>query len=363
MFGLLHNLCKYVQKKRERKITIVLMGLDNAGKTTVLNMLRGNLHADATPTYGFSSQTIMQSGHKLDIYDLGGGKNIRRIWKTYLAEVHGAIYIVDAADPARFPESQAALSQVLSEPQLQGKPILVLANKQDLPTAAQAHEVATALSLHTARSNQFNILACSAKTADERPPDIRIRDGIRWLVSVIDSMFPALNPRVQQEAAEAKQQEEQRKRDREERARQAKEERLRQQKQAEAAEAAAISGNMNKSVLIKACTSNEATVLQPGMVPPLPCDVISVQQATIQLNITPRTLQHDPELGVAAPGMICSTTPEPGQQPGQALDSLSKHDSESSQQPVARKTSKSFLSFPSSSNRIQPLTPPPPTAN
>ena len=108
MFGLLHNLYKYIKKKNERKLTLVLIGLDGAGKTTAINTIRGELDKEVTPTFGFQAQMTDEGKYKvsltsfmsyylltrlilsqLEVFDLGGSKNIRRIWKTYLPEVHG----------------------------------------------------------------------------------------------------------------------------------------------------------------------------------------------------------------------------------------------------------------------------------
>ncbi len=72
----------------------------------------------------------LHAGQKVEIFDLGGSKNIRRIWKTYLSEVHGVIYVVDASDQTRFEESSKALEEALGQAHLHDKPILVFANKQ-----------------------------------------------------------------------------------------------------------------------------------------------------------------------------------------------------------------------------------------
>jgi ADP-ribosylation factor-like protein 13B len=96
MFGLLHNLYTWVRKKQEKRITLVLLGIDNAGKTTLLHTVRGELDKEVTPTFGFSSSTLDTDGrlskYKVNVFDLGGGKNIRRIWKTYFSEVHGGAH-------------------------------------------------------------------------------------------------------------------------------------------------------------------------------------------------------------------------------------------------------------------------------
>lgn len=176
----------------------------------------------------------------MQVFDLGGGKNIRRVWKAYLAEVHGVVFVVDAADPSRFAECKEVLHSTLEQQHLLDKPILVFANKQDLPTAAAAAEVASALGLSELKRNRFNILPCTAKTPTGQAPDARLREGLKWLVGAVDSVFGSLNPRVQAEAEVVRQEEAKKKRERDERARVQREERLRRQKEeAEAAEQAA----------------------------------------------------------------------------------------------------------------------------
>lgn len=83
----------------------------------------------------------------MTLYDLGGGRNIRAIWPEYLPEVHGVIYVVDAADPGRFAEAREVLHQTAAQPALDGKPLLVLANKQDQPAACGHEALALALDL------------------------------------------------------------------------------------------------------------------------------------------------------------------------------------------------------------------------
>lgn len=230
MFGLLYNLYKYLREKSERKITLVLLGLDNAGKTTILNSLKGEFGVETSPTYGFDSSWFVEGKYKVHMFDLGGGKNIRRIWKVYLAEVHGVMYVVDAADEARFEEAKAVLQQTLSETHLADKPIVIFANKQDLPTAATASTVAQALGLDSCHRNTFNIIACTAKTAEGSEPDSRVREGMKWVISTIDNVFTNLDLRVQREADAARQEELRKKKEREDAARKAREERLRLEK-------------------------------------------------------------------------------------------------------------------------------------
>lgn len=235
-FSLLVNLYKYLKSKSERKITLAILGLDNAGKTSILKQLKGEDPSTVSPTFGFEKQMLEEGKYTVEVFDLGGGKNLRRIWKTYLSEVHGIIYVLDASDPTRFPESRKALEDSLAQAHLQGKAVLFLANKQDLPSAASAPEAAEALGLASASSSLccFNILGCSALK-----PDPRLREGIKWLVGQVHQTFPALDARVQREADVVRQEEARKKKEREEQARQMREERLRKQ-QEEAAAALAL---------------------------------------------------------------------------------------------------------------------------
>lgn len=233
MFGLLHNLYVYLKKKSERKITLVLLGIDNAGKSTLSHTLQGELDKETSPTFGFNSATVVQGKYKIELFDLGGGKNIRSVWKKYLAEVHGVVFIVDAADPQRFEEAKQALTDTLTSDYLKDKPLLIMANKQDLATAVSAPEVAKSLGLADIVHNRYNILPCTAKTPAGQPVDTRVGEGMKWLISSIDSIYNKLNPRVQQEAETVRAEEAARKKEREERMRKAREERLRKQKEEE----------------------------------------------------------------------------------------------------------------------------------
>nr|A8INQ0.1 RecName: Full=ADP-ribosylation factor-like protein 13B; Short=CrArl13B [Chlamydomonas reinhardtii] len=232
MFGLLVNFYRFCRKKTERKITIALLGLDNAGKTTLLNSIQGEVDRDTTPTFGFNSTTLNEGKYKIEVFDLGGGKNIRGVWKKYLAEVHAIVYVVDAADPGRFEESKMTMAEVLENQFMRDKPICIFANKQDLPTAAPAAEVVKGLGLATCR-NSHNVFPCTAKMPAGQDVDHRLRDGLKWLVGTVDREFGRLDPRVQTEAEEVRQEEARKKKEREERLRKQREERLRQQKEEE----------------------------------------------------------------------------------------------------------------------------------
>lgn len=109
-----------------RDFVILVIGLDNSGKTTLSLAIGGDPDPFVVPTVGFSApvkRTV--HGARLTLYDLGGGATIRGVWPTYFADVHGVIYVVDAADSARMTESAAELKSALLHPMVVGKPLLM----------------------------------------------------------------------------------------------------------------------------------------------------------------------------------------------------------------------------------------------
>jgi len=108
------------------ELVILVIGLDNSGKTTLSLAIGGDPDPFVVPTVGFSAPVKRAvHGARLTLYDLGGGATIRGVWPTYFADVHGVIYVVDAADPARLAESAAELKTALLHPMVVGKPLLM----------------------------------------------------------------------------------------------------------------------------------------------------------------------------------------------------------------------------------------------
>ncbi|CAN6454320.1 unnamed protein product [Victoria cruziana] len=114
------------------------------------------------PTVGLNIGRIEVENTKLVFWDLGGQSGLRTIWEKYYEEAHAIIYVIDAACQQRFEDSKSALEKVLRHEDLQGAPLLILANKQDLDAAVSTDELARYLDLKELDERPYLFEAVSA---------------------------------------------------------------------------------------------------------------------------------------------------------------------------------------------------------
>ena len=122
-----------------------------------------------------------QDGFKLNVWDIGGQREIRPYWRNYYDNTDGLVYVVDSADEMRVQEVKENLMELLAEEQLSGVPLLVFANKQDMELALAADEVMESLDLSNISDRTWNIQACSAMT------QVGLNEGMKWLIETINA--------------------------------------------------------------------------------------------------------------------------------------------------------------------------------
>ncbi|XP_023656489.1 ADP-ribosylation factor-like protein 11 [Paramormyrops kingsleyae] len=145
-----------------KPLHVVLLGLDSAGKSTIFYRLRWNEDLKTQPTIGFN--VGMQQVAKnivLTLWDVGGQDKMRLYWKHYLEDCRALVFVVDSSDRGRIREAARALRHVLAMDSVKGIPLIVLANKCDLPNIMNLSEVATTLGLNNSTDRDWVIQPCS----------------------------------------------------------------------------------------------------------------------------------------------------------------------------------------------------------
>ncbi|XP_057300954.1 ADP-ribosylation factor 1-like 2 [Hydractinia symbiolongicarpus] len=155
---------------------ILMVGLDAAGKTTILYYfkLSGEL-VHTLPTIGFNVETVKYKNLTFTVWDIGGQDRIRALWRLYYQETEGIIFVVDSHDRERVDEARHELYKLLKEEDLQNAVLLVYANKQDLPGAMSTTELTDKLGLLRLRNRNWYIQATSAVKGDG------LYQGLEWI--------------------------------------------------------------------------------------------------------------------------------------------------------------------------------------
>ncbi|ESZ93003.1 ADP-ribosylation factor family protein [Sclerotinia borealis F-4128] len=168
---------------KDKEMRILMLGLDNAGKTTIVKRIMGEDVNTVSPTLGFIIKTIDYAGYKLNIWDVGGQKTLRSYWRNYFEKTDALIWVVDATDRLRIDDCKEELHALLQEERLSGASLLIFANKTDVNgcmTKTEIKDVSEAvkptLVLDTIRTHKWHIINCSAITGEN------LDEGLAWVV-------------------------------------------------------------------------------------------------------------------------------------------------------------------------------------
>ena len=163
----------------KKEMRILMVGLDAAGKTTILYKLKLGEVVTTIPTIGFNVETVEYKNISFTVWDVGGQDKIRPLWRHYYQNTQGIIFVVDSNDRERAEDAREELHRMLNEPELSDAVLLVFANKQDLPKAMKPADVAEKLGLSALRTRVWHIQGCCATTGDG------LYEGLDWLVETL----------------------------------------------------------------------------------------------------------------------------------------------------------------------------------
>ncbi|XP_061179785.1 E3 ubiquitin-protein ligase TRIM23-like [Saccostrea echinata] len=158
------------------EMRVVILGLDEAGKTSILFKLKENEFITTIPTIGFNVETVEYKNVKFTIWDVGGQQKIRPLWKHYFFNTQAVIFVVDSSNRERLAESFNELAKLVQEKELKEASLLIFANKQDVETCVSIESITGNFGLFKLCCNRsWHIQACDAKSG------FGLQDGIEWL--------------------------------------------------------------------------------------------------------------------------------------------------------------------------------------
>lgn len=165
-----------------REMRVVMLGLDAAGKTTILYKLHIGEVLSTVPTIGFNVEKVQYKNVIFTVWDVGGQEKLRPLWRHYFNNTDALIYVVDCCDRDRVSKAASEFKQIIEDPLMQHSVILVFANKQDLPRALSPSEIVTALGLQGMKNRKWHVQGAVATRGEG------LYEGMDWLSGVLKSL-------------------------------------------------------------------------------------------------------------------------------------------------------------------------------
>jgi small GTP-binding protein len=169
------------------KCRVIFIGLDCAGKTTILYKKKlQDENIMTTPTLGFNVENIQVNNIQLTVWDIGGQTKFREQWKHYYQNCDALIFVVDSSDQDRFPKVREALHEAAKSSELSNVPLLIFANKQDLPKAMEPSELSTHLNIKDLPQYKNGCIHVQGTIAKR---DEGLDEGLQWLSKQLKNML------------------------------------------------------------------------------------------------------------------------------------------------------------------------------
>ncbi|XP_071374673.1 ADP-ribosylation factor-like protein 14 [Centroberyx affinis] len=154
---------------KQQEARVLLLGLDNAGKSTLLYKLKYNACVNTVPTIGFNVEMIEARKNRrnisLTVWDVGGQGKMRQYWKSFHQDTAAVVFVVDSSDTQRLDEARRELENTLKSDLLKGRPVVVLTNKQDVSGALTVTDITERFNLRKVCSGRdWFVQPCSAST-------------------------------------------------------------------------------------------------------------------------------------------------------------------------------------------------------
>ncbi|KAJ9546188.1 hypothetical protein OSB04_025895 [Centaurea solstitialis] len=167
------------------EMRVVMLGLDAAGKTTILYKLHIGEVLSTVPTIGFNVEKVQYKNVVFTVWDVGGQEKLRPLWRHYFNDTNGLIYVVDSLDRERISKAKAEFQAIINDPFMTNCVILVFANKQDMKGAMTPMEVCDGLGLYELKNRKWHIQGTCALRGDG------LYEGLDWLASTLKDMKAA----------------------------------------------------------------------------------------------------------------------------------------------------------------------------
>ncbi|XP_065057262.1 ADP-ribosylation factor-like protein 6 isoform X1 [Rhopilema esculentum] len=168
---------------KKKEASILCLGLDNSGKTTIINKLKPDKSqsSDIVPTIGFTVEKVSMTGLSFTIFDMSGQGRYRNLWEHYYKDAQAVIFVIDSSDKLRMVVAKEELDELLKHPDIKAKkiPILFFANKMDLRESLSSVKVSGLLKLENIKEKPWHICASNALTGEG------LHEGVEWLTDQI----------------------------------------------------------------------------------------------------------------------------------------------------------------------------------